>query len=151
MAGLLPKVIRQAIVDTIRSAGVSRPLALYAYRPVTGDPTEYPCVIVSHARGADYATTFGAAGIAELPLQVEIRTQATDGTSGEMALDDLMSAGLGSDSSIYDALDADRTLGGKVATFIVAGIEQPEERVLRDGTSTYWRGAFVLAIKQPRS
>lgn len=151
MAGLIPKVIRQAIVDTLGSAGISRPLALYPYKPITGEPTEYPCVIVSHANGANYATTFGDKGIAEMPLRVEIRALSADGSSGEMVLDDLMAAGTGADSSIYDALDADRTLGNKVATYTVVNIEQPEERPMRDGTSTYWRGAFVLSIKQPRS
>lgn len=150
MAGLIPKVIRQAIVDTVKRSAVSRPLALHAYKPITGEPTEYPCLLVSHATGADYATTFGAAGIAEMPFRVEIRCQSADGISGEMALDDLMAAGTGADSSIYDALNADRTLGGKVATYTVVDVEQPEERTSPDGTD-YWRGAFVLSIKQPRS
>ena len=151
MAGLVPKVIREAIVNTLRSSAISRPLALYAYKPVTGEPMEYPCVLVSHATGADYATTFGDRGIAEMPMRVEIRSTSTDGISGEMILDELMAAGTGADSSVYDALTADRTLGAKVATFTVLDVEQPNERLFSDGTSAYWVGAFVLSIKQPRS
>lgn len=150
MAGLVRSVIRQAIVDTVRRSAVARPLAMYAYKPITGEPTEYPCLLVSWADGANYASTFGAAGLAEIAVSVELRAQSADSLSGEQVLDALMDAGTGADSSVYDALNADRTLGSKVATFTVLDIEQPEERTSPDGT-TYWRGAFILSIKQPRS
>ena len=148
MAGLIPRTIREAVKKTIDSAGLGRSVAVHAYAP-TVDPdavSQYPCILIGWADPADYRLTFGAQGIASLPLELEIRTQSADGISAEMALDDLLAAGTGAGSSIWDALDSDSTLGGAVARTICVMSAPP--RPQGDGR---WSASLVLTAHAARS
>jgi len=148
MAGLIPKTIREAVKRTIAEAGLGRTVAVHAYAP-TADAdavAQYPCVLIGWADPAQYRVTFGAQGIASLPLELEIRTQSADGVSAEMALDDLLAAGAGAGSSIWDALDSDATLGGAVRTSTCEMTAPP--RPLGDGR---WSATLVLTAHAARS
>ena len=148
MAGLIPRTIREAVKATIDSAGLGRSVAVHAYAP-TVDPdavSQYPCILIGWADPANYRLTFGAQGIASLPLELEIRTQSADGISAEMALDDLLAAGTGAGSSIWDALDSDATLGGAVRTSTCVPSSPP--RPQGDGR---WSASIVLTAYAARS
>jgi hypothetical protein len=149
MAGLIPRTIREAVKKTIDQAGLGRTVAVHAYAP-TVDPdavSQYPCILIGWADPANYRLTFGAQGIASLPLELEIRTQSADGISAEMALDDLLAAGTGSGSSIWDALDTDRTLGGVVTAATTLVMSSPP-RPQGDGR---WSASLVLTAHAARS
>jgi hypothetical protein len=149
MAGLNPRRVREAVKAALDGSGLSRTVAVHAYAP-TADPdftAQYPCVLIGWADSADYRMTFGAQGIASLPLELELRTQSADGISAEMALDDLLAAGTGAAASIWDALDADPTFGGVVTAASKCVMTTPP-RPLGDGR---WSCTFTLTTHAARS
>ena len=104
-------------------------------------------ILIGHAQeSTDYALTFGSQGIAEMHLEVEVRTHSADGRSGEEALDDLFAAGSGASSSVYDALLSSDTLGGTISRLRVVNVRPP--RPLGNGV---WSAAYIVAIYQARS
>ena len=148
MAGLDPGAIRTAIKTQLGAASISRAITVYDYPP---EACSYPCIAILHAgESADYAVTFGATGIASMAFRVEIRTTSADGISAAKALDDLISAGTGADSSVYDALNADHTLSGAIRTFTFTGFSPPQIR--EDVTGTRFMAAsFTITCHASRS
>lgn len=148
MAGLTPKAVREALAAQI-AGNVQRGIGMHAYAPLidTEEAPAYPAGIIGHAQeGTDYALTFGPDGIAEMHLEISFYTHSADGKSAEQALDDLIAAGDGAGSSIYDALMADVTLGGIVRTLRVVNFRPP--RSLGNGK---WGASYIIAIYQARS
>jgi len=154
MAGLDIKATRNAIATVLEAASIGQDVAVYAYSPGP-DPdivTGSPAILIGHAPGTDYRLTFGARGLAQLKLEIEIRCTSADGVSAELALDDLLNAGTGATSSIFDALTADPTFGGVVGNSELSDPTPP--RPVRPGGSgpvAYWSASFTLTIYQPRS
>lgn len=146
MAGINPRAVREAIQASIRAAGMSRDVAVYAYPP---ESLAYPAVTIGWAQG-DYAITFGAAGIAQMRFAVDVRTTAAEIDSAAIALDDLLSAGTGAASSVYDALTADPTFGAAVGGSAVTDFTPPRRSQAVDGTPE-WVATFVVTATQPRS
>jgi len=148
MAGLNPKAVREALAAQLKN-NIQRGIGVHAYAPML-DPDgvpSYPVILIGHAQeSTDYALTFGSQGIAEMHLEVEVRTHSADGRSGEEALDDLFAAGSGASSSVYDALMSDVTLGGLTHTLRVVDVRAP--RSLGDGR---WSAGWVIAVCQARS
>lgn len=148
MAGLNPGTIRTAIKAQIDAASISRALTVYDYPPET---VAYPCVAILHAdESPDYAVTFGPSGIASMPFVVDIRTTSADGVSAAKALDDLLTAGTGSTSSVFDALNADHTLGGAIRSFTWSGYTPPQIREDVNG-ARFMSASFVLLCHVSRS
>jgi hypothetical protein len=153
MAGLNPAAVREAVKAQLDNAGLARTVAVHLYHPGGDDDdaiTQYPCIIIGWADSADYRETFGAQGIASLPLELDIRTQAADPRSAEKALDDLLAAGTGADSSIFDALDADVTLDATVSVSQITMTQRPEPQRTPNGV-LYWSARLSLACRMPRS
>jgi hypothetical protein len=150
MAGLNISQVREAVKKALSGAAFARTVAVHAYDPHT-DPEahhQYPCVIMSIGDdGIQYRTTFGARGVAQLALRLEVRTP--DGPDGEKMMDDLLSAGTGATSSLFDALAADETFAGTIASGVALSVTAP--RRLTNGTSNYWSATYTLTVNQPRS
>ena len=88
--------------------GLTRETNVYA-TPVT-DP-KAPSITIRLARPPDYWGTFGAGGLAIVPLELTIDPGAGDLQSMAMRLYDFLSVGTGNNSSVLDALLADTSLG----------------------------------------
>lgn len=150
MAGLNISQVRTSVKDALSKAAFARKVAVHAYDPYT-DPEahhQYPCVIISIGDdGINYRTTFGAAGVAQLVLRLEVRTP--DGPDGEKMMDDLLGAGDGATSSLFDALANDETLGGVVGSAVALSVTAP--RRFTNGTNNYWSATYSLTVNQPRS
>lgn len=144
------RAIRKAVQDTLRLAPIARTVAFHAYDPFN-DPAghhQLPAVIISIADdGIKYRGTFGAAGLASVVLQLEVRTQ--DGPDGEAMMDDLLSAGTGADSSLFDALTADPTFGGVIS--VGTTLESSSPKRMKNESMTFWSATFKLTCHQPRS
>lgn len=147
MAGLNIIAVREAIADQLKAAQIEG-LSVYAYDP--GDPPSYPAAIVQHAGAGDYATTFGAQGVAEVTMRVQLRANAAESESAERTLDALLSAGTGASRSVFDVLDADRTFGGTVSTFTISDVAWPTQTNDQAG-NPIWIASISFSIKQPRS
>lgn len=63
--------------------------------------------------------TFGPAGYSKITANLKIWCNAADDDSAEIAMDDYLSAGTGNGSSIADAINSDKTLGGVVESCAV--------------------------------
>lgn len=70
-----------------------------------------PSVTIRLRRPPDYWGTFGAAGLAMVPLELTIDPGSGDLQSMAIRLYDFLSVGTGNNSSILDALMADTSLG----------------------------------------
>ena len=148
MAGLNPKAVREKLAEQLAN-NIQRGIGVHPYAPMLDADAvpSYPVILIGHAQeSTDYALTFGPQGIAEMHLEVEVRTHSADGKSGEIALDDLFAAGSGASSSVYDALLSDVTLGGQCRSLRVVSVRPP--RPLGDGV---WSAAYIVAIYQARS
>lgn len=150
MAGLIPRTVREALAQQLTN-NLQMVIGVHAYAPGS-DPDfvpAYPAILIGHADGTDYALTFGARGIAQMSLEVEVRTASGDnGVSAEMAADDLFAAGTGANSSVYDALMTDVTLGGVVSTLKVESVSPPRPI---DTTSGRWSFTYTVSVYAPRS
>ena len=156
MAGLNIGTIRTAIKTVLDLSSIARDVAVYAYAPGP-DPDVvpgYPAVLIGHGNaGVDYMLTFGSRGLTQMDLEIEVRTASGDGgMSAERVLDDLLSAGTGTTSSIFDALNTDPTFGG-VCTSVVTKVSPPRPiRPAGPGTPVmFWAATFTLTINQPRA
>jgi len=144
MAGLHPRIIREAVASSIRAAGLAKEVGVFAYEPPTwAHPNS---VTIYHAAGSDYAVTFGATGLASLALEVRIRCTAAMREEAERALDDLLAAGTGAGSSVWDALNADRTFSAAVRTFEFIDYRPP---TFTDDDAL--EASYVILVHQARS
>lgn len=150
MAGLVIGTIRAALKTRLDAATMTRSVAVYDYCDDRDAVTQYPCIFIGHADPIEYAVTYGAQGIAQMSFEVEVRTQAADNRSAEKVLDDLLSAGTGATSSLYDAICADRTLGGTCHTLTVVAATPPRKGVANGGT-IYWSSTYTVTIAASRS
>lgn len=148
MAGLNPEAVREALAQQLAN-NIQRGVGVHAYAPMI-DPNDvpaYPAILIGHADpSTQYEVTFGPRGIATMHLEVEVRTQSADGVSAERLLDQLWAAGDGQSSSVFDALNTARDLGGVVSTMTIVSARAP--RPLGNGV---WSAAYVVAVHQPRS
>lgn len=102
--------IREALAGQIRN-NVARDVNVYAYKP--SDP-RFPCIAITGPSRIEYTRTFsGPSEVSEVDLNVEIHIVAF-ALDQQMALDDYLSAGSGNGSSVVDAIESDKTLGGAV-------------------------------------
>lgn len=69
----------------------------------------YPCIRIVMDGIPTYTTSYG--GVAVVPFRLVIEPAGTDASAVER-LDAYLSAGLGNNSSVVDAIYADKTLGG---------------------------------------
>ncbi len=132
MAGLILADIHNALADQIR-AGIDRQTNVSAF---PDGSTIYPSVTVhSDPEYISYWGTFGPNGDADIKLRLVLEVDAGDMTSICLKMADYLSAGTGNESSVVDAVMADRTLGGVVGDCVVLNAEwdsenEPQKAVL---------------------
>lgn len=145
MAGLIPRTVREALAQQLTN-NLQMVIGVHAYAPGS-DPDfvpAYPAIRIGHAPGTNYTTTFGPQGIAKMALQVEALTSSADGgVSAEMALDDLYAIGTGANSSVYDAIMTDPTLGGALENIEYVDVAPP--RPIGDGRWSFTHTIYVYA------
>jgi hypothetical protein len=112
--------IRAAIGDQLR-ANLDREINV----DVDGEGKPAPVVRLEldTSDPIDYWLSFGSAGITEVRFALVVDPAGVD-QSSVRRLDEFLSVGTGNDSSIIDALLADKTLGGVVETLHVAGVSE---------------------------
>ena len=103
MSGLQLGPLREAIADQIRQY-VARGTHVAPYQ--IGD--EYPMIEVRPGEGlyVDYTDTFGAAGYAEVHLDIVIICRGGGLEDNQRALDDYLSMGTGNGSGVVEALNS---------------------------------------------
>lgn len=144
MAGLVLQVIRKALANQI-GGYLQRDGTVHPYDP--GDH-RLPSIII---RPADdyiaYFGTMGPSGIADILLDVDIEVATAQAASAGIAMDDYLSAGLGNNSSVVDAIHSDRQLGGTVADCVCLTADAPVERV-EDGVLVATIHVQIIVTKQ---
>jgi len=105
--------IREAVASQIKQT-VSHDIAAHPYwrRDLTAGGL--PCVIVIPGT-VTYFDTFGATGLGDINLELLVCAAASDDTSAQRTLDQMLSYGGSNNYSVIAALIADRTLGGAVS------------------------------------
>ena len=125
MAGLILADIHNALADQIR-VGIDRQTNVY---PFPNGSYNTPAVTV-HSDPSGYISywgTFGPNGDADILLRLKIEVDAADVESMCIKIADYLSVGTGNDSSIVDAVMADRTLGGVVGDCVILTAEWDTE------------------------
>lgn len=113
------KAITSALADQI-DANTSRSLACYSLQPPT--VPQFPCAIVRTGEPlVAYHETFGpgVGVLVQISLEVLLMAQGATDIDSQIVIFDLLSSGTGKTSSVIDAIEADRTLGGLVADCFV--------------------------------
>ena len=130
-----PWAIRVALADQIR-ANVAADINVYPHGKRNPDN---PSIQVRAASGhIAYIGTFGADGIGDMMLELVVSMDAADDESEVRFLCDLLSAGTDAESSLFDAVHSDRTLGGVVSDAVVLTADQVIEGDLELSASATW-------------
>ncbi len=103
------QAIHRALANTIR-AGIARDTNVYPFPQA--DPS-YPCITVYPGDGGYINYAMSMDGEADLFLRLKLDVEG-DAESMAIKICDYLSTGTGNDSSIIDALYADRKLDGLV-------------------------------------
>jgi hypothetical protein len=129
--------ITTALANQI-DTNTTRSLACYDLQPTT--TPQFPCAIVRPAdQFVSYHETFGEV-LTDVQLEVVVMASGTSDRDSQIAVLDLMSAGTGITSSVIDAIEADRTLGGAVLNTIVRTGSGLSRVIAEDGS------AAVMAV-----
>lgn len=142
-------VIRNALATVIRG-GVARTVNVHAMWPDSA--IILPAVIVIPA--AEYVAYHEAFARGLATVALEIRLYATGTVAGQLVIDDMLSAGAGKDSSVIDAIEANRSLGGIVSDCIVRSAREVGRVDLSAdgvGQSLSWTATIPLDVFDPRS
>ena len=104
------QVIREALAGVIRD-GVAESVNVHAYYPASA--LMLPAIVIRPAdEYVEYYDAF-AGGLASVSLEVEFYVPAT--VSGQILLDEFLSAGAEKPSSVVDALEDDRNFDNTVS------------------------------------
>lgn len=106
--------IRRSLAAQIQSR-ITRTPNVYPYMPEA--PALPAIAIVAGNPYVTYYETFGADGVCDVQFEVRIAVEAR-AIDAQILLDDLLSVGAPTTSSVIDAIASDPTLGGAVATCI---------------------------------
>jgi hypothetical protein len=138
MATLDLRTVMTALANQI-DANTSRALACYDLQPAS--VPQFPCAIVRPAGDfVAYHTSFGTDVLVDVQLEVVVMASGTSDIDSQIAVLDMLSAGAGKTSSIIDAIEVDRTLGGAVANTIVRTASGLSRAASEDGA------AAVMAV-----
>lgn len=122
------QAIHEAVADQIRE-NVARGLNVFPFMP-DNPPYPFLAVVPSDPYVAYHETFASASTGAVCDVRVDLLIASSAATiDAQIFIADLLSAGTGKTSSVVDAIEADRTLGGVVATCLIAraeGFEFPE-------------------------
>lgn len=141
MAGLALETIHRALATQLK-ANILRDTNTDPFPIGILNP---PCITVYPDSGKylDYWKTFGPNGNTDLMLRLKLEVRADD-ESVFIKIADYLSAGTGFDSSIMDAVMADRTLGGTVEDAVVLEAYWDAE----NDPSVAWLTVSIILKKQ---
>lgn len=111
------QAIRRALAEQIR-AGIADDTDVFAY-PSEDPPPPSIAVWPGSGEYVNYFTTMGPNGNADLMFRLRVEVMADSIESMQIKLDRYLGSGDGNDSSIVDAVMADRTLAGTVGDCVV--------------------------------
>jgi hypothetical protein len=133
----------QAIAEAIKAQlvlRISRAVHVYANEPANVD---FPAIVINLAGDINYHASYGGKPMTEFDFDIEVRVSASNIDAG-MAINDYLSVGVGKDSSIHDAIFADRSLGGLVEDCYVLTATAPTW-VVDQERAISWRSATAHA------
>lgn len=122
MSGLSLQAIREALATQIGDT-VARHPSVFAYDPE--GRSGHNIVIRPADDYVAYFGTMGPNGLSDILLEVDIEVPGRLADS-QIAMDDYLSAGTGNDSSVVDAIHANRTLGGLVDDCVCLTADGPD-------------------------
>jgi hypothetical protein len=115
-------------IATQLAANIARDWNFAAF-PYSGKPL--PCIEVwPDSDYIQYFATFGSGGVAEIRLRLRVEVATADAETTFIQLTDVLSTGTGETSSIPDAINTDKTLGGVVRAATVLAAEWPADDAL---------------------
>ena len=141
-----PEAFANALKTTIEATIDGDRLNVYAMPEA--DPQLPAVIIYADDQFIAYRRTFGARGVAEIRFRAEVRVAVGEDSLGATSLIYAI-AGTGTDMSLFDAIGADATLGGTVATCIAEGFSGIAER--GDPARPYLSATLGITINEPRS
>lgn len=147
--------IREALAQQIRDALIQsgRQANVYAYPP---DSPELPAVLIQPRAGTgtyvQYHQSFslnaqGDGALAGIELEIEVRVGGFLSES-DRAMDDYLSTG--TDASLINAVEADKSLGGAVESCWIRAVAAPRRYVNEDGTREYLAATFEFEAYERR-
>lgn len=107
------QAIRLALASQIRDGIANTKINVYAYLP---ESPKFPLIAVVPRRDAPYVSyheSMGRNGTVSVSLEVVVASTSR-AEDAQILIDSLLSVGTGTDSSISDVIEADRSLGGVV-------------------------------------
>lgn len=122
MSGLRLSEIREALAEQLRS-NISRDVTVRAYPPAGAAPS---ITVESASDYLDYWVSFTSSGIARARFVLAVDPGGSDYESSLRRLDDFLSAGIGSESSVVDALMSDTTLGVEELNAHIDGVSSSD-------------------------
>ena len=141
--------LRQAFATTIR-AGINRDVNVYEYEPAV---PIVPAVIIRPSTledSVEYINTMRAPAY-RVHLEIWMLTDTGASSDGQQLLDQLMSSGTAQMNSVRDALDADNTLGGVIASGNLT-IESARHRGMfrwpAESQTMFWVGVIPATVVQ---
>lgn len=137
-----------AIRDGVKTA-LSTIDGLRPYDIIPDRDLVVPAAVVQPVK-IGFTEAFGR-GPVDLRLRVTLLTSAGNDRTGQDQLDGFLSAGTGQTTSVVDALEADRTLGGSVDSLgIDPDFEIDYGRAEINGI-TYWKADVQVFVLRSRS
>jgi hypothetical protein len=98
----------------------------------------------------NYHVTFGEAAHMDVQLEIQLLIPRGDHETSQQIVDRLLSTGGGATSSVIDAVEADKTLGGTVQSAHIQFAEKPEAVDL-GGQVPAWRVRMPVLILMRRT
>jgi hypothetical protein len=142
-----PQAFAEAFKTTVEATIDGDRLNVYAIPEA--DPQLPAVVLFPGSPFITYRRTFGSRGVAEVRFDAEVRVAlGEDAASASMLMYAI--AGTGTDMSLFDAVGADVTLGGVVASCVAETFSSPVERPAADGRP-YLSATLGVVINEPRS
>lgn len=123
---------------------------LRAYDKVPEKP-EVPCVVVAPDEPFISYLEAMAGGMTRLNFQLVLLVQRGNDRSAQDALDAYLSAGTSEPLSIFDALMADRTLGGLEGVSATVRTAQNYGTAVTIGDSTFGQAVLKVSVDTPRT
>ncbi len=147
-----PTAARQALAAQIEAAlnASGQPANVHAFP--FGTPATNAVLVLPRAGDdglyIDYRRTFGDRAVCRMSLWVEIRTGG-DSPNAEMEMDRYLTPGTA--ECVFDAIEADSTLGGACAAcFVDKGVTPPAQFTDAEGVRNWVSARFAVEIYEQR-
>lgn len=111
------------------------------------DNPRYPAAVVTPvAPFISYHETFGDNGLTAINFEIRVFASAVSPESAAIALYGFL--GVGTENSVFDAAESDRTWGGTVGDAWVSQVEKEPGRFDNEGTTVLWAAMRAQALER---